>query len=252
MDCNDFQTVAMLVCALTGQTKLKKKAVIENAQEPEQNKEKDKFWFLKSGAGLMTSQGDSPYHTVHSVHTTITAGPGLRSNGGSETKLDSLFVKKNTRSNSWTEVGQDDTNSMENDDCDGVPHGEARYGLLDLNETDLYKSAISAYCELLYNWRLLKQRTEVSKHGPAPRDEDTSDTCIGSLCDTCSEPVSGRTCATCNTTSLTCVICRVPVSGLSLVCPGCGHGGHYHHLRQWYSQNDHCPANCPCQCKMYY
>ena len=61
--CRDFQTVAMIICALTQQTKHKRKVVpVDCAVEPS-NQEKDKFWFLKSSGLLGSGQGDSPYHT---------------------------------------------------------------------------------------------------------------------------------------------------------------------------------------------
>ena len=105
-------------------------------------------------------KGDSPYHTVHSVtHTTLPTG--LKSNGGSDTRLDTLFLKKNARSSSWTDCVQGDHEDRNFDDGEGVLHGDVRHGLLDTSNSFLYKSALSAYSELLYNWGYLNQRTEV-------------------------------------------------------------------------------------------
>ena len=45
----DFQTLDILLCALTKQTRTVRKAVIVTGMEPEHaNVERDKFWFLKS------------------------------------------------------------------------------------------------------------------------------------------------------------------------------------------------------------
>ena len=238
----------MLVCALTQQTRTVWKPVIVSAMEPDSARvERDKFWFLKSSPG--SSSSNSPYHTVHSVHSTIT--PGLKTTGGSDTRLDSL-VKKNTRSNSWTEVGQDEAvNPGEDIESEAVAHGEVRWGLLDLGQSDLFRSALTSYSELLYSWGLMEQRSEVTKHGPGPGLEDV---CVASVCPKCGESSGGRSCeAGCGRAwALTCVLCRVPVTGLSLLCPGCGHGGHFAHITKWFSKHEVCPANCSCQCKMYY
>ena len=69
LQCKDFQTVALLVCAFTKQTMMKPQTPLKSPQEPlPPLHPKDKFWFLKSGAltgGTPVGLGDSPYHTVH-------------------------------------------------------------------------------------------------------------------------------------------------------------------------------------------
>lgn len=68
LQCKDFQTVALLVCAFTKQTMMKAQSPLKSPQEPLPQLPKDKFWFLKSGALTGTTPGgvgDSPYHTVH-------------------------------------------------------------------------------------------------------------------------------------------------------------------------------------------
>merc|ERR1711872_841728 len=97
--------------------------------------------------------------------------------------------------------------------------------------TALYKSALSAYSELLFNWGYLNQRTEVAKHGSTQKFGDTP---VGSLCGECGELVTGIYCDTCNQRSLTCSVCRGHVMGLSVTCPKCGHGGHLKHFREWF------------------
>ena len=219
----DFQTVALLVVALTFPTRPAAR------QEPEQrDKARDKFWFLKSGvlsAGGAGGAGESPYHTVHTLST-------LRSGSASHTRLESLFTQRNTRSNSWTEAGQEDEAVQQPPRLE-VGHGQPRCGLLDQADCELYRGAITAYCHLLYNWGLLRQRTEVAQHGPLHTDLES---CLV---------------ATNTSLPLTCVICRLPVSGLSLTCPVCGHGGHLAHLQQWHATHDKCPARCSCSCTKY-
>ena len=45
-----------------------------------------------------------------------------------------------------------------------------------------------------------------------------------------------------------CVICHYLVKGLSSICSVCRHGGHPHHVRDWFSANGECPAGCGCMC----
>ncbi len=45
-----------------------------------------------------------------------------------------------------------------------------------------------------------------------------------------------------------CSICMQLVQGLMIVCPGCGHGGHEGHMREWFKENNQCPAGCAHNC----
>ena len=57
---------------------------------------------------------------------------------------------------------------------------------------------------------------------------------------------------TSNQEPLVCTICRLPVTGLSIVCPVCGHGGHLQHVQDWFADHHRCPAaKCSCLCKKY-
>ena len=223
----DFQTVAMLVVALTSPTRAPARL------EPDQKAGRDKFWFLKSGL-LSGGAGDSPYHTVHTLSTST-----LGSASASQTRLESLFSHRNTsgRSNSWTEAAQED-------EAEQLParleaaHGQPRCGLLEPGDSELYRGAVTAYCHLLHNWGFLRQRTEVAQHGPLQPSTDIS-ACLVSPSSSSSLP-------------LTCAICRLPVSGLSLTCPVCGHGGHLEHLQLWHAKHDRCPARCSCPCYKYF
>ena len=264
VDCKDFQTVAMLVCALTEKTKAKRNIMVENAVELD-HPSKDKYWFLKSGALtggggnpnlLSAGVGDSPYHTVH--------GPGLSSaainrgvksnNSGSETKLENIFAKKSIRSNSWTDATQEEPISIEYSkssiDSSDIAHGDSRYGLLDEADSSLFSSALAAYSDALYNWNLLEQRAIVQKHGAATGVEDEM-SCVSSTCSSCEERIDTFNCKKCRKPGLECVICRLPVSGMGLVCPSCGHGGHLQHLREWWGDHATCPASCGCNCKKF-
>jgi len=261
VDCRDFQTVAMLVCALTEKTKVKKNVIVENAVELD-HPGRGKYWFLKSGALtggggghsnlLSAGVGDSPYHTVH--------GPGLinrgvkSNNSGSETKLENIFMKKNIRSNSWTDASQEESISIEYSkttiESPATLHGDSRFGLLEDADSSLYSSALAAYSDALYNWNLLEQRAIVVKHGAATGVEDEM-SCVSSTCAICEERIDTFNCKKCRKPGLECVICRLPVSGLGLVCPSCGHGGHLQHMWGWWGDHSTCPASCGCNCKKY-
>ena len=45
-----------------------------------------------------------------------------------------------------------------------------------------------------------------------------------------------------------CGVCELPVRGLHVWCQGCGHGGHVHHLRDWFQEHVECPVGCGHRC----
>lgn len=45
-----------------------------------------------------------------------------------------------------------------------------------------------------------------------------------------------------------CIICQLVVKGQSMFCLACSHGGHTHHMREWFSSNNVCPTGCGCRC----
>lgn len=62
--------------------------------------------------------------------------------------------------------------------------------------------------------------------------------------------VTRNLCPTCQTsTSSICVVCLETVNGLYSICELCGHGGHRHHLLQWFTRYDECASGCKCKCK---
>ena len=49
-----------------------------------------------------------------------------------------------------------------------------------------------------------------------------------------------------------CTICQEPITfGLVIYCYKCYHGGHFNHMKQWFTYNNDCPAGCSCTCKDY-
>ena len=46
-----------------------------------------------------------------------------------------------------------------------------------------------------------------------------------------------------------CCVCGLRVTGLSVWCPGCGHGGHIEHIRAWLEKSSQCPSGCSHICR---
>lgn len=49
-----------------------------------------------------------------------------------------------------------------------------------------------------------------------------------------------------NTLLIQCLNCLI--SGNSIFCLRCGHGGHTTHILDWFKENDECPTGCSCKC----
>lgn len=65
-----------------------------------------------------------------------------------------------------------------------------------------------------------------------------------------SAPLVSPRCSHCFRYPLSCSLCQVSVKGLTLLCALCGHGGHPHHVADWFrSGHAECPAACGCQCE---
>ena len=70
-------------------------------------------------------------------------------------------------------------------------------------------------------------------------DEPIIATNIGVL-----QAVGATQCRSCASEISTCSICQEPVKGLYTWCEGCGHGGHVHHIHEWFKTSTLCPAGC--------
>ena len=47
-----------------------------------------------------------------------------------------------------------------------------------------------------------------------------------------------------------CAICQLPVRGAYVWCQGCGHGGHFECMKEWFSTQAFCPTGCGHECQM--
>eukprot|EP00092_Neocalanus_flemingeri_P016448 GFUD01017798.1.p1 GENE.GFUD01017798.1~~GFUD01017798.1.p1 ORF type:complete len:1001 (-),score=341.96 GFUD01017798.1:929-3931(-) len=138
---------------------------------------------------------------------------------------------------SLTNSEDDELSQMLEDSC-----------MLDPKNNELYDSYILSYAEMLYRWKKFSARTELVKCLAIPSHMELFVANISISCQTCKQTVRGPRCIFCHSPSLRCSICRLPCSGLTCLCPRCGHGGHASHVRSWFSQHSQCPLGCGCHC----
>eukprot|EP00009_Paramoeba_aestuarina_P011413 CAMPEP_0201542050 /NCGR_PEP_ID=MMETSP0161_2-20130828/71813_1 /ASSEMBLY_ACC=CAM_ASM_000251 /TAXON_ID=180227 /ORGANISM="Neoparamoeba aestuarina, Strain SoJaBio B1-5/56/2" /LENGTH=153 /DNA_ID=CAMNT_0047949647 /DNA_START=609 /DNA_END=1066 /DNA_ORIENTATION=- len=55
-------------------------------------------------------------------------------------------------------------------------------------------------------------------------------------------------CPKCVNRRILCNLCHEPVDGTFAWCQGCGHGGHLHHMTEWFAHENECPSGCGHQC----
>lgn len=106
-----------------------------------------------------------------------------------------------------------------------------------------------AYVELLHRMQLWNCANRMAKycHLDNIRNMSKQGTTIYTKCASCSKAILGNTgvyCENCKAATSSCALCRLPVKGSLVWCAGCGHGGHSHHLRQWFTSETQCPTGC--------
>ncbi|KAI8912451.1 hypothetical protein EDD86DRAFT_111406 [Gorgonomyces haynaldii] len=117
----------------------------------------------------------------------------------------------------------------------------------------LYQLTVKSYCDHLYSWRMYNEKAELESLCHVLREEHHGLE-IRPSCPECSAPMiqnSGiYSCPRCraNRAGVKCTVCRLPVHGLSWFCEQCRHGGHVHHLKEWFQENEQCPLGCGCIC----
>mmetsp|Transcript_11572 Transcript_11572/g.14462 ORF Transcript_11572/g.14462 Transcript_11572/m.14462 type:complete len:588 (-) Transcript_11572:817-2580(-) len=82
-------------------------------------------------------------------------------------------------------------------------------------------------------------------------------TTIHESCPTCNKPLQNgkKACKTCRKKIGFCFLCHEPVTGIFVMCPGCGHGGHLDHALEWFGDLDNkyhelCPTGCGHKCNL--
>lgn len=113
------------------------------------------------------------------------------------------------------------------------------------------------YADMLYRWNLLDQRAEVLRflnHQPFPVDKPS--THIQVSCYACGTELSSndKYCINCRKIRklIRCCFCHILVKGLVNFCIHCGHGGHSHHMEDWFVKNQqvYCMTGCGCKCAL--
>lgn len=135
-------------------------------------------------------------------------------------------------------------NNEENDQV--LPfHGDSK-------RYDIY---VHLYANLLYSWGRVETSAELKKHLHSSPSHDfiAAESCgliFAPRCLQCEKVLSPKThaCRSCNSYAFQCSICTNSVRGLFTVCFSCGHGGHFEHLMQWFSEHSVCPTGCGCKC----
>lgn len=100
------------------------------------------------------------------------------------------------------------------------------------------------YADVLYKWRLLDKRAEILK------------TVKDSGLVTANNTIKTFKINTKNSV-WECAICRLPVTNMASFCMICRHGGHYLHLKAWFTSKlgnefiRECPTGCGCICVDY-
>ena len=82
-------------------------------------------------------------------------------------------------------------------------------------------------------------------------------TTIHTSCPMCLKPLQSgkKSCKTCRRKIGLCFLCHEPVTGIFVLCPGCGHGGHLEHALEWFTSLDNpfhelCPTGCGHKCNL--
>ncbi|RIA93440.1 hypothetical protein C1645_722688 [Glomus cerebriforme] len=236
------------------------------------------------GVGIMVPSGHTPHHQRRSTFggtskesnffpssVSTTASPprtpkkGSPATGGFNNKLDgSVGHHGNEKFIETSDKKSCDlifiSDNLEEIDDERRP---VRVNLLDDKiETNVRHDQLRlAYAELLYHWGLIEARAELLKFMKfvkttvgSPLGERQDPLEIDIHCFQCgSELRSTRECSTCfiQRVGIKCSICSRTVRGLSNFCMICSHGGHTNHIREWFEENNECPAGCGCHCKIH-
>mmetsp|Transcript_13383 Transcript_13383/g.26214 ORF Transcript_13383/g.26214 Transcript_13383/m.26214 type:complete len:490 (+) Transcript_13383:1-1470(+) len=115
------------------------------------------------------------------------------------------------------------------------------------------------YGELLRRHKLHNEATTLIKASSGPVASINTEALVSLACSRCGksaqEPRSskrerGYVCKHCRVPMTRCVICQQHVKGLYVWCQGCGHGGHFAHMLEWFREGNSglCPSGCLHRC----
>ncbi|KAL7293772.1 hypothetical protein TKK_0012834 [Trichogramma kaykai] len=77
-------------------------------------------------------------------------------------------------------------------------------------------------------------------------------TTVHTCCGTCTKSLqrAGWLCDRCHSSKhALCSLCHQVVKGIYTWCQGCSHGGHIHHMSEWFETNKTCPTGCGHLCE---
>lgn len=129
-----------------------------------------------------------------------------------------------------------------------APVRDERSFLLSPDQDAKYDMYIRRYADMLYSWHLSAKRAELSKHlvQLLPKVQDAR--IYLERGDGKAEEKKSGVKITLPDGTLTCAICENSVRGLCITCHNCGHGGHMHHIMEWFREQTLCPTGCGCVC----
>ncbi len=113
------------------------------------------------------------------------------------------------------------------------------------------------YSQLLRKHELYAEATALAKGAEGPVSQINSECQVSLTCSKCQRSAQnpdsrkgekGYICKHCRTTLTKCSICHLTVRGLYIWCQGCGHGGHFQHMMEWFQTSKFCPAGCLHHC----
>ena len=125
--------------------------------------------------------------------------------------------------------------------------------LADCQEYDIVDETVPwfyAYLDLLSRFKLWNIQADIVQRSTDAIKLLNSTGEIRAMCgkQTCYRPLKRGNCDKCGPVTV-CSVCRMTVRGVFLWCQGCGHGGHYDHLKEWFTTQRDCPAACGHECE---
>lgn len=143
---------------------------------------------------------------------------------------------------------QADIGDVQTPVCILIALGSKKRTKLLIDEVD-HENWLLSYIEMLHKHQLWNEAAEVINYSwianiGAINEQSTA---VHTNCGVCQKPMSSREggyhCQKCKSSETSkCSVCENVVRGIYSWCSGCSHGGHIHHIRDWFSTNSKCPT----------
>jgi WD repeat-containing protein 24 len=108
----------------------------------------------------------------------------------------------------------------------------------------MQENFLQSYIDMLHRHQMWNEATEIMKMSwmPIVAEMNQQSTIVHTSCGECGRSMSSWFCKHCKTADPSrCVVCNEIVKGAFTFCSFCCHGGHLHHMVEWFSQNPRCP-----------